>query len=900
MHRVLWNPGRWRRASLGLVLGLLMSPVAVAEEGWGGVLCRHCLRQWLAEPEQPPGGRHYAPDRSADILHLAIDVTPDFNARTLQATTILRCRPVARPLTELVLDAVDLRVSSVEASAPLADWTYDDRHLGLTFSPPVPMGTEVTVTVRYSAAPRQGLYFRTPQQGYRPGDTHLWTQGEPVEARHWIPCFDAPNERFTSEITCRVPAGMKAVANGRLDRREVDPDTGLTAFRWVQDRPHVAYLVCLVAGHFESLEDRHRDVPLAFHTPPSRIAQAASSFQGTAAMMEFFEQELGMPFPWAKYDQAVVDDFTAGGMENTTLTTLTHRTLFTADFEGIRSSRGLVAHELAHQWFGDLVTCKDWSHLWLNEGFATYYDALQARQSLGEEEFRYEMLGNLKAVLGAGEDRTPIVWRRYGDPMEQFGYRAYPKGAWILHMLRHQLGEAMYRSCVQAYLKRHAGDAVVTADLVRAFEDTSGRSWEAFFDQYVYHARQPELSVDYAWDASGRQARIRVSQTQKVDDQVLLFDVPLDVRFEVEGRREDRVLRIRRPQEEFYFALPAQPTTVRVDPDLALLANLRFNPPRAMVLRMLADTNDVVGRLRAVELLGGQKDAESIRALGLALREDPFRGVRQEAARVLRELGTDEALKALMSARQQPDARVRLAVWNSLSGFYRPEVRDVLLESVATERNPDIAASQLRGLGGFPEGSVRARLEVELGLESYDDVRLRAALAALRTHANPASAPALRSAIGARGPSWGGQALAAALETLAALDRESDDRRESRDLLLRHLDHPRRAVQLAAIRGLGTLGDPVAAGPLQALEGSTRGEPGVADAARKALMAIREGRPASVELGDLRREVMALQQESRELQSAVETLRAQGRGGTAPSTNAPAERVRSRSPRERP
>ncbi len=879
----------FRSMLLGGLLALLSLPVLRAESGLEGLVCRHGSHGLLAaDADAPANGRHYAPDRTVDIGHVAIDITPDFESRTLRATTTLRAHPVARPLEQLTLDAVDLRIDRVESSAPMAGWTYDDRRLVLTFSPPVALGTEVTVTVAYGASPRQGLYFRTPAQGYRPGDTHLWTQGEPVEARHWFPCFDAPNDRFTSEVTCRLPDGMKALSNGRLVRRERDPATGLTAFHWLQDTPHVAYLVCLVAGHLETLEDRHRDIPLAFHTPPSRITTATNSFRGTAGMMAFFEEELGVPYPWAKYDQVVVDDFTAGGMENTSLTTLTHRTLHTDDFGTTRSSRGLVAHELAHQWFGDLVTCKDWAHLWLNEGFATYYDALQARHALGEDDFRHEMLGNLRAVLGARDDRTPIVWRRYGNPMEQFGYRAYPKGSWILHMLRHQLGGDLYRRCIRTYLERHAGQSVVTADLVRVIEDVSGRSWDKFFDQYVYHARHPDLKVDYAWDEPNRQARITVAQTHEVNDQVLLFDVPLTVRFEVAGRTVDRVLRVHQKQEDFHIALPGQPETVRVDPDLALLADIRFEPPRAMLPRLLAATNDMVGRLRAVETLGRRTDDEAIRQIGRVLREDPFHGVRRAAAKALQEAGSDVALGELMDSRVQSDDRVRLAVWNGIARFYRPSVRDALVEALASESHPEIAAALLRGLGTHPGDTVRGRLEAELDGTSHDDIRARAALTALRTHADPAAAAAVRGAVDRHRAAWVTETLASALETAGALDSEADDRSATRELLLAHVNHPKRAVRIAAIRGLGALGDAGAVGPLQAVAAATQGEPGVDEAARKAVATIRDGRPPFADLGVLRQEVVGLQKDNQELRESLEKLRRQWEAGEGAEASGPA------------
>ena len=258
-----------------------------------------------------------------------------------------------------------LRVSEVSSPSKISGWHADDHSISIVFEPEIAPGQETSVTIRYSAEPRLGLYFRTPEMGYKPEDTHFWTQGEPTEGRHWFPCFDSPNEKSTSEITCRVPTDMVVASNGRLASETTDT-AGLKAVRWVQEKPHAAYLLCCVAGKLKKIEGRHRDIPMAFYTPASQIQHAESAFKETASAMQFFEQEIGVPYPWAKYDQVVVDDFTWGGMENTTITTLTENTLHTSDTENLRSSRGLVAHELAHQWFGDLVTCKDWSHLWLD------------------------------------------------------------------------------------------------------------------------------------------------------------------------------------------------------------------------------------------------------------------------------------------------------------------------------------------------------------------------------------------------------------------------------------------------------------------------------------------------------------------------------------------------------
>ena len=296
-----------------------------------------------------------------------------------------------------------------------------------------------------------------------------------------------------------------------------------------------------------------------------------------------------------------------------------------------------MAHELAHQWFGDFVTCKDWSHLWLNEGFATYYDALYAGHQRGRDMFLYQMLSNAKGVLGQANDTNAIVRRDFNNPEEQFGFHAYPKGSWILHMLRSQLGEDLYRRCVKTYLERHAFGNVTTEDLNKVIEELSGRSFDQFFNQYVYHAHHPELAVNYSWDERAKLARLSIAQVQKLSDDVLLFNVPLPVRFKSKsGAIVERTLEVKDKSEDFYVPLSEAPEIVRIDPNLTVLAKVTFTPPTAMLHAMLADKDDMPGRLLAVEQMSGKKDA--LGKLKETLNNDPFYGVRLAAAQSIRAL----------------------------------------------------------------------------------------------------------------------------------------------------------------------------------------------------------------------------------------------------------------------
>jgi aminopeptidase N len=302
----------------------------------------------LLAPATPdsPNYRQYAPDRQVDILHLALDVTPDFKHRSVAGQAVIKFKPIAKPLEVLRLDAVDLNVSSVTATTELLGHQVTASEIVITFAQPIPPGRETSVTIRYAApAPAKGLYFRTPEMGYKAEDTQLWTQGESTEARHWYPCFDYPNEKFTSEITCRVPSGMVVLSNGRKVAETPDPATGLVAVQWLHEKPHVNYLLTLVAGYYKKIEDKHRDIPLEFWVSASDLPEAPNSFKDTKTMMAFFEKEIGVNYPWNKYGQVCVRDFHWGGMENTTLTTLTDRTLHRTETETLMSSEGLVAHE---------------------------------------------------------------------------------------------------------------------------------------------------------------------------------------------------------------------------------------------------------------------------------------------------------------------------------------------------------------------------------------------------------------------------------------------------------------------------------------------------------------------------------------------------------------------------
>ena len=833
---------------------------------------RYKTAAFFAPPDSPEY-RKYAPDRSFAVLNLAIDVTPDFTNRTIAATTTIKFKPIVTPLAELALDAVDLRVSAVKSSEEILAYQVTDERIIVTFNNPVPADKEAWVQVAYTAEPTKGIYFRTPEMGYKPGDTHLFSQGEAIEARNWYPSPDAPSYKFTSEITCHVPDGMTVISNGRQVSETKDGKTGLVAFTWKQEKPHANYLISLVAGYFKKVEDKHRDVPLAFYTPPSDINEAKNSFRDTKDIMAFFEKDIGVRYPWPKYDQVVVNDFVAGGMENTSATTLTDRTLFTDATENLRDSESLIAHEMAHQWFGDYVTCKDWSHLWLNEGFATYYAHLYTGHKNGRDKMLYDLYGDARGMVNRpGENPRPIVDRKYNHPDEMFSYLAYDKGGWVLHMLRSQLGDDLYRQCIQTYLERHAFGSVVTEDLNKVIEELSGKSFDQFFDQWVYHAGTPDLEIDYSWDARAKLARITVKQIQKVTDDVPLFNFPLPVRFKTKSGNVDQTMAVKQKSEDFYFAVEETPISVRIDPNLTVLARIKFDVSGSMLDAQLQDEADVLGRVIAIDTLSKRRDKDAVAKLKQALNNDKFYGVRVDAARALRTIHSDDARDALLASTKQTDARVRRQVLEGITAFYHESAFKAQTAALREEENPDIQALTIGQLGAYSKPEVRETLLRELNSTSYRNDVADAAIRAMRAANDPAFIEPLRKNLKEREAEFDSRGFSSALNTLAYLARDREKEREGvREFLLGYLNHPRRGTRISAITALGTLEDP---GAVAVLEKYTLGikYDQEFNTATNALRKISSARRSDEALGDLRNMVLDLQKENANLRKDLKTV----------------------------
>jgi len=854
-----------------LILGSLAAYPLHAEEA----ICRYCadgFAQFLPPGTTLEGRYHYAPDRQVDVLHIKLDVVPDFKNRTVAGTTSITAKVIAKPVEVLRLDAINLNIKEVRCDgAVVEDFISTREDLQIAFAKPVAPGTELTLHIDYSAQPIKGLYFRTPAMGYPETDTHIWTQGEPHESRHWFPCFDYPNERSSTEIICHVPKDMTVLSNGERMGEQIDGE-GRKVVRWVQEKPHVNYLMCLVAGHLEKLEKKHGDVALGFYTQPSLAKYAANSFEDTPAIMAFFEEEIGVPFPWVKYDQVTIRDFTAGGMENTTLTTLTHNTIFDKATENLRTTRRLDAHEMAHQWFGDYVTCKDWSHLWLNEGFATFYTHLYEGHKFGNDAKLYGLYRDAQGILRQKNDKKPIVYNEYKNPMEQFDYRSYPKGSWVLHMLRNQLGEDLYRKCVKAYLTKHALTSVVSDDLRQVIEEHSGRTMDRFFDQWLYHPRHPDLKISYKWMPKEKLAKVTIQQTQKVDDDVMLYELPTKLRFVVDGQNVDREIVVSETQEDFYTPLAAKPTIVRFDPDYTLLAEITFDKSDDLWKAQIENQDDMMGRLLAAKALGKRKTKQARDLLKKCLNEDPFFGVRIAAATSLGQHDSDEAYAALRDSLDQDDARVRSEVVSLLTRRFHEETPKLISDVLEDEQNPLIVGSAIRGLGRFHGDASRKEIIKQLNSTSFRNMLAVDAISAIQQQNDPSYQKPLMKVLKKHEDRFTSRGFGRGLGALAHVSKSMKNKDGVREFLLEYVNHPKTTIQVAAIRALGTLGDDKATAPLEAFAEAE--DSGVARAAKDALNKLREQKPtAPSEVIELRKEVSEMKKASEKLQKELAEIR---------------------------
>ncbi|GER87320.1 aminopeptidase [Dictyobacter vulcani] len=657
--------------------------------------------------ELPGDQLQFAPDRPADVQHVKLDITLDFDQETISGTAYTTFAALYEEVRTISLDAEELQIEKVALEdGTRLEYSTTSRKLLVILDRPYKHGEQFTVAVTYHAKPRIGLHFMKPVPEDPTRPVHAWTFGETRYNSHWLPCHDDLNDQATTEIIVTVPAQFMTISNGNL--LDVKDNGATRTHHWRHDVPHAAYLISLVVGDFAVIEDSYNGKPVNYYVRKDRAEDAQLLMGKTPQMMRFFSEFIGVDYPYDKYAQTVVEIYT-GAMEHTTTTTHSFSLLPDKRAALDMDVVPVVAHELAHQWFGDLLTCRDLANGWLKEGFATYFEQMWEQHDLGNDEFKYSMLQEKLGYLDEDSHyRRPIVYYVYHDRgFELFDRHLYNKGAWVLHMLRHQLGEQSFRRGMKAYVETYRGKAVVTADLLRTLEEVTGRSLERFFQQWVHGGGHPDLEVNYSWDAERKLARVKIKQTQKVDNLTACFYTPLDIAFTLpasdkeaakEQVKQTRTVTMQvqlgedgQAEQSFYLPLEREPVMVRIDPDGWLLKTLKFERSSRMLQYQLAHDPDVLGRVEAAQELSKQQDESSLDALVTALNKDPFWGVQVTAAKALATLGNEKAQTALIKALAELDptksSKARAAIALALGRYQTPVQSELAQRSAEALRD---------------------------------------------------------------------------------------------------------------------------------------------------------------------------------------------------------------------
>jgi aminopeptidase N len=454
------------------------------------------------------------PNRTYDVLHYKIEIKLDDMTKSVDGKVTTTLVPLFPALKTVVFDAGDMKIKSVkDAKGKELKFTSTSSDVSIELVQPHSYRDTLVVSIEYSCTPKQGLTFNNTD-GSIPGKRpQIWSQGEETTNHFWFPCYDYPNDKSTSEVIGTVNAKYSLLSNGKLIGVKENKRDKTKTFHWKESKPHSSYLVMIAAGEYTILRDNLGKLPLEYWVYPDDTTNARESFKYTPAMIKFFNETIGFDYPWEQYAQIILQDH-FGGMENTSATTLSDTWAVPDARARIDNpSISLLAHELSHQWWGDLVTCKDFRDMWLNESFASYYDPLFLRSILGQSEFEYTMYQNQQAgvAVDTTRGRKPIV------SVESYGENVYPRGSAVLHMLRFLIGDDLYQRAIKHYITKHAFQPVETNDLKIAIEETTGQNLQWFFDEWVYKAGHPIFDVSYQWNESSKEIALSVRQTQKMD-----------------------------------------------------------------------------------------------------------------------------------------------------------------------------------------------------------------------------------------------------------------------------------------------------------------------------------------------------------------------------------------------
>jgi len=591
--------------------------------------------------QSPPDVKKLPPDnwirsRRIDVKHLAIDLRFDWQNKRAYGTTAVTLAPFI-PTNKITLDAGMLTINLITlANGTPLKFNYDggDKNDGLEIllDRVYPSSEDLTVKIDYhtnwvnDSDPNnlwgsfgKGIRFLGPTSTEPKKRRQIWSTGEPESNRYWFPGYDSPNDLRTTELTATLDNKLTVISNGRLLETRTNPE-GTRTFHWKMDTPHANHLTSFVAGEYVDVKQSYEGIELHSFGYPDEAEAVAASVVRLPDMVKFYSDVTGVKYPFPSYSQVFVQDF-PGWMGNITASTITENMI---DDEPTHAEWFYLwditeAESLAHQWFGNYLTCRDWSQIWLNKSFAHYFSGLYNEHKNGRDEFLlYQVSFDQNSVYLAdwnSGSRRPVVTRKYASAQD-FTADNYStgRGALVLRMLRKHLGEDNWWKAIRHYVKSNAGKSVSTEDFRKAIEETSGESMEWFFDQWLYKMGHPIFEVTKTYDAAKNQLTVTARQTQKVDPkdeypQVEFFAGKLEIEID---ERIETVWIEPRAENIFTFASSAEPKLVNFDYESTWIKEIKFAKPLDELLYQFQHDKDILGRRSAmVELVGLANDEKT-------------------------------------------------------------------------------------------------------------------------------------------------------------------------------------------------------------------------------------------------------------------------------------------------
>ena len=743
----------------------------------------------------------YAPknrtrDRYVDIHHIKIDVAVDIEAGSVFGSVTHTLSPMSASLNEFTLDADDMTIRRIRMDDKDIDFVHSNGKLNISLGKDIGWEDTIKVHIDYTAFPRLGTFFVRPDEFYPEKPIQAWTQGEDEDNHHWVPLYDYPNDRSTFEVILTVNNDLKAISNGELVSLKKNND-GTSTWHWRENFPMVSYLISYVVGDYVKIEDSYKNIPVNYWVYHENKDEAMRSFGLTTDMMEYFGKVSGIEYPYEKYDQVILDDFMFGGMENITLTHNTDRTMHDEYASPDISSVGLVAHELAHQWYGDMLTTRNWANIWLNEGFATYLSRKYREHKFGYEEGEYIRYGEILSFFSSDKRwHRSTVTHNYYEPIDLFDGHVYAKGSLILTMMCEYLGESSFWKSIQNYTADNKYKNVETADLKKAIEETSGENLDWFFDQWLHRPGFPDFDVELSYNQRNRAVQLSVIQLQEN-----LFKLPVEVRID----NDKHTLWVEKKDAVYEIKVSKRPKMVIFNTGMIVPCKMNVKKSNSDWIYQLQNAPHILDKIDAINVLKKKKGRRIVeKALLNTAKNDSFWGVRREAIKGFNALSSKQYESELMAlGLNEDDSRVRRVIWNALKNYKGSrEVSQYLMNVIETDSKYYSVSDAFKALVVVDSIGAGNLVESLLKANSHNDIIRKSAISYYGSVKSDKNYKKLIELVKYGGTTWDARP-----EAVLQLGKYVQDKPEVLKVLLDLFDDPSRDIRRNAIRSIGNYGN---------------------------------------------------------------------------------------------